>query len=107
MTVVVVVDVGLEGVVEERTVKEYALSNLVAKDDFAYGFVIISKAWKHTNFVADIDTEYSMEEIGIAILSCLTPWVAMAVFGPQNKFVWFPRQPLDKLFLARAEKGKF
>ena len=82
MVIVVVVDVELEGVFEKWVVEDQALSSLVAKDGFSFGVSIVAKAWKHTNFVADIDTEYSMEEIGIALVSCLMPWAAMVAFVP-------------------------
>ena len=70
---VVVADVGLEGIVEEWIVEEWALSILFSKDDFSSRFSIIARAWKHTNSTADIYTEYSMEEIVIALLSCIAP----------------------------------
>ena len=82
IVIVVVVDVELEGVFGEWVVEDQALSSLVAKVDSAFGVALVAKAWKHTNFAVDTDTEYSMEEIGIALMSCLVPWVAMVAFGP-------------------------
>jgi hypothetical protein len=60
MVIVVVVGVELEGVFGEYVVEDLALSSLVSKVDSAFEVALVAKAWKHTNFVVDTDTEYSM-----------------------------------------------